>query len=106
MDLVEICINCPDRATATRIAERLIERRLAPAANIGAEISSIYRWRGAVANAAEVPLVVKTRVGLFDAIAAEAAALHPYEVPSIIATAITAVAPAYRDWIIAETAAP
>ena len=53
-----------------------------------------------------MPLVVKTRASHFDAIAAEAVALHPWEVPSIIATEITAVAPAYADWIAAETAAP
>jgi len=104
MQLVEIRINCPDRATAARIAERLVEARLAPSANIGSAIDSIYRWRGAVERASEVPLVVKTRAEHFDAIAAAVAALHPYEVPSIIASAIVAVAPAYRDWIIAETA--
>ncbi len=103
MQFVEIRINCPDHASARRIAERLVEARLAPSANIGSPIDSIYRWRGAIERAAEVPLVVKTRAGLFDAIAAEVAALHPYAVPSIIATEITAVAPAYRDWILAET---
>ncbi len=103
MQLVQIRINCPDRATADRIAERLVSVRLAASANIGGGIDSIYRWRGSVERASEVPLVVKTRAGHFEAVAAEVAALHPYEVPAIIATEIT-VAPSYGDWIIAETA--
>jgi periplasmic divalent cation tolerance protein len=102
MQLVEIRINCPDRATATRIAERLVAARLAASANIGSQIDSIYHWRGAVEHATEVPLVLKTRAALFAAVAAETAALHPYEVPAITAAAIDA-APSYSDWVAAET---
>jgi periplasmic divalent cation tolerance protein len=103
MQLVEIRINCPDRVTARRIAERLVGLRLAASANIGSEIDGIYRWRGAVEQATEVPLLLKTRAGHFHAVAAEAARLHPYEVPAITATEIAA-APPYRDWILSETA--
>jgi periplasmic divalent cation tolerance protein len=105
MKLVEIRINCPDRATATRIAERLVAARLAASANIGTPIDSIYRWRGGVGRASEVPLTVRTRAGNLDAVAAEAAALHPWEVPAITATEIAA-APSYGAWIAAETAPP
>jgi periplasmic divalent cation tolerance protein len=102
MRLIEIRINCPDRPTALRIAERLLEARLAPVVNIGSAIDSIYRWRGVVERRSEVPLVVRTRARHFDAVAREAAALHPYAVPSIIATEIATTA-AYADWIAAET---
>ena len=90
MQLVEIRINCPDRASATRIAERLVAARLAASANIGDGIDSIYHWKGAVEHASEVPLVLKTRAALFAAVAAEAAALHPYDVAAITATDIAA----------------
>jgi periplasmic divalent cation tolerance protein len=103
MQFVEIRINCPDRALALRIAERLVEARLAPSANIGSAIDSIHRWQGAVRRAAEIPLLVKTRAEHFDAILAEVARLHPYDVPAITATPIVA-APAYAKWIAAETA--
>lgn len=102
MQLVEIRINCPDRASATRIAERLVAERLAASANIGNGIDSIYHWRGAIEHAPEVPLVLKTRADLFPAVAAEAAALHPYEVAAITATAFVATQ-SYGDWIVAET---
>jgi periplasmic divalent cation tolerance protein len=102
MRLVEIVINCPDRDTATRIAERLVASRLVACANIGSGIDSIYRWRGAVERACEVPLLVKTRAAHFKAVAAEAAALHPWEEPAITSVEFVAT-PSYRDWVIAET---
>lgn len=106
MQLIEIRINCPDAATARRIGERLVAARLAAAANIGSPVESIYRWRGDVARAREVPLVVKTRATLFRAVAAEAAALHPWEVPAVTATLLTDAAPAYAAWIAEATDGP
>lgn len=103
MHLIEIRINCPDDETALRIGERLVAARLAACANIGGPIDSIYRWQGQIERAREVPLLVKTRVALFDAVAAEAAALHPWEVPAITAVAITGAASSYAAWIVAET---
>jgi periplasmic divalent cation tolerance protein len=105
MELIEIRINCPDAETAKRIGERLVAARLAACANIGAPIDSIYRWQGSVERAREVPLLVRTRAGLFDAVAAEVAALHPWGVPAITATEIAAAAPSYAEWILAETRA-
>ena len=49
-----------------------------------------------------MPLVVRTRARNFDAVAREAAALHPYAVPSITATEFVTTA-AYADWIATET---
>lgn len=103
MRLIEIRVNCPDRETAARIGERLVAARLAACANIGSPVLGIYRWRGAVERATETPLVVRTRAALFAAVAAEAAAMHPWETPSITAVEIAA-APAYAEWLAAETA--
>lgn len=102
MRLIEIRINCPDAETAARIGERLVQVRLAASANIGSPVDSIYRWRGAVERATETPLVVRTRADLFDAVAAEAAALHPWETPSITAIEIEATA-SYAEWVTAQT---
>lgn len=103
MRLIEIRINCPDREIAGLIGERLVAARLAACANIGSQVDSIYRWAGEVRRAAEVPLVVRTRATLFGAVAAEAAALHPWQVPSITAVEIAEAAPSYRDWMVAQT---
>jgi periplasmic divalent cation tolerance protein len=102
---LDIWINCPDRATAEKIAEICIEKRLAACANIYAPIASLYRWKGKVESEEEIPLVLKTRAALFDAICEEVKANHPFEVPSIVATELVAVEKAYAGWLEEETSA-
>jgi periplasmic divalent cation tolerance protein len=105
MKLLDIWINCPDRATARAIGEALVERRLAACVNLYPEIESIYRWQGQVERAREVPLLVKTRPNLFAAVAEAARALHPDDTPAIHALEAAAVSPDYLAWVRAETEA-
>lgn len=100
---LDVWVNCPDRATAEAIAADCIEKRLAACANIFAPIASLYHWKGKVESDEEVPLVLKTRGELFDAVCAAVKARHPFEVPSIVATELVAVDEAYADWLRAET---
>lgn len=100
---LDVWVNCPDRATAEAIAADCIEKRLAACANIFAPIASLYHWKGKIESDEEVPLVLKTRSELFDAVCAAVKAKHPFEVPSIIATELVAVDVAYADWLREET---
>ncbi len=100
---VDVWVNCPDRETAEKIAETLVTEKLAACANIFAPISSIYRWRGAIERADEVPLLLKTRAGLFESLSVRVNELHPYEVPSIVATELAIVEDAYAQWLAEET---
>lgn len=100
---VDVWVNCPDRATAGTIADALVGEKLAACANILSPIESVYRWRGAVERADEVPLVLKTRAALFDALCARVKALHPYEIPSIAAVELPLVDKACAAWLAAET---
>ena len=104
--LIDVCINCPDAATARRIAAALIERRLAAAVNIFPPVESLYHWKGAIESAREIPLRAKTRADLFAPLAAAARALHPYETPGIHAVPAVAVTPDYLAWACAETESP
>jgi periplasmic divalent cation tolerance protein len=101
--IIDIWINCPDEAVADRIAENLIDRRLVACANLYPAIRSVYRWQGGIARESEVPLLVKTRAELFDAVEKAVRANHPYETPSIIGLAIARVNADYRDWVFEET---
>ena len=104
--LIDVWVNCPDEASARSIAEACVGARLAACANIMAPIASVYRWKGAIEREPEVPLVLKTRMALFDAVCEKVRALHPYEVPSIVATELNRVEPAYAAWLAAETEGP
>ncbi len=103
MQFIDILITCPDRACALAIARALVSERLAACANIGGDITSIYRWQGTIEEASEVTLLLKTRAGLFEQVAARVRALHPYDVPCIFATEIAAIDHAYVAWLEAET---
>ena len=78
-------------------------RRLAACANVHAPVDSLYHWKGQVERAREVPLTLKARAEHFEALAAAVRALHPYEVPSVLAWP-TAATEDYRAWVLAETA--
>ena len=62
--------------------------------------------RGAVeARDAEVLILVKTTQQRFANLRERLVALHPYELPELIAVEIADGLPAYLDWIAAESAA-
>ena len=58
--IVLVMTNAPDRATAEMLARALIDARAAACVNIMSPCTSIYRWRGAVETAEEVPVFIKT----------------------------------------------
>jgi periplasmic divalent cation tolerance protein len=101
-----IFCNTPDADCAAKISRELVERRLAACVNILAPCQSIYRWHGAVEDAQEIPLVIKTTAERYAELEAVLRSLHPYEVPEIIALPIATGLPAYLAWIAEETAAP
>jgi len=102
--LVAIRITCPDGETAARIAEALVERRLAACAHVGPRVESRYHWRGRIEAHEEVLLEIRTRAALFDAVAEAVRILHPYVTPAITAHAILEADAAYAAWLAEETA--
>ena len=103
MTALLVLTNCPDHASAERIAREVLQARLAACVNILPVSHSLYRWQGTIESASEVPLQIKTTATNYPALAERIAALHPYEVPEIIALTITDGLPAYLAWLAAET---
>ena len=99
-----VLTNLPDRAAAERIADLVIEKRLAACVNILA-CRSVYRWKGAVQHDEEHPMLIKTTQERYPALEQALRAGHPYELPEIIAVPIERGLPAYLDWVAAETQA-
>lgn len=96
--LLVIC-NAPDPECAGLIARTLVSRQLAACVNVLAPCRSVYRWKGAVEEAEEIPLLIKTTTGAYAALEAAILALHPYEVPEIIALDPDRGLPAYLRWV-------
>lgn len=98
-----ILTNLPDEASARVLAKGLLESRLAACITILAQSTSVYHWQGAIEEAREVPLLIKTTESRYAALETAIRTAHPYELPEIIAVPIDRGLPAYLDWIAAET---
>lgn len=88
---------------AASLAAVLLERRLAACVQ-QLEITSRYRWEGAVQCDAEILLLVKTSAAAAEAAVRAIEENHSYDVPEILVLPATGGLPAYLDWIAAETA--
>jgi periplasmic divalent cation tolerance protein len=102
-DVIVVLTNLPDKEAAMRLARGLVERRLAACVNVLAECTSVYRWKGAVETAAEVPVLIKTRSGRYPEIEATIRELHPYELPEIVAVPVQLGSDEYLQWVAEET---
>jgi periplasmic divalent cation tolerance protein len=99
MDTLLCFSNCPDPATAERIADALVGERLAACVNIVPGLRSIYGWQGEVRHDAETLLLIKTTRTRYPALQARLLALHPYELPELVAVEPADGLPAYLRWV-------
>jgi periplasmic divalent cation tolerance protein len=98
-----VITNLPDRASAEKLAETLVQARLAACVNILAPCRSVYRWKDALQQDEEHPMLIKTTRARYPALEAAIRSGHPYELPEIIAVPAGLGLPAYLDWVVDET---
>ena len=103
MSILLVLTNLPDRAAAERLADSLIEKRLAACVNILAPCRSVYRWKGAMQRDEEHPLLIKSTTEGYAVLETAIRAGHPYDLPEIIAIPVERGLPAYLEWVAAET---
>lgn len=105
MEPTAIVVFCtaPSEEVAERIARALLDARCVACVSLTVGVRSLYRWRGAVEDAREAQLLIKTRRARFDDVQRVIRAEHPYEVPEIIAVPVVAGDADYLAWIAAET---
>jgi periplasmic divalent cation tolerance protein len=103
MSTLLVLTNLPDRAAAERLADLLVEKRLAACVNILAPCRSVYRWNGVVQHDEEHPMLIKTTAERYPELEKALRAGHPYELPEIVAVPIERGLPAYLEWVASET---
>lgn len=104
MSALVVFTNLPDRAAAEKLAETLVEQRVAACVNILGPCRSVYRWNGGLQKDDEHLMLIKTSRERYATLEAAIRAAHPYELPEIVAVPIERGLPAYLDWVAAETA--
>ncbi len=98
-----VLVTAPSAEVAASMARTLVEERLAACGNVLAEVRSIYRWEGRLHDDAEALLVLKTTRARLEALRDRILALHPYEVPEVLALPVEAGSAAYLRWLAEET---
>jgi periplasmic divalent cation tolerance protein len=96
--LIVFC-SCPDEAVAAELAAALVEERLAACVTRLPGATSVYAWDGEVRTDPEVLLVIKTTGERLATLSARIEALHPYEVPEVLAVPVEGGSERYLAWL-------
>ena len=91
--------SCPDEATAQRLAQALVSERLATCVNCLPGMTSTYFWDGRLQDQAEILLIIKTTAARLAELRARLAALHPYELPELVALPVMGGNEPYLQWV-------
>lgn len=91
------------REAAEQIAHHVVEERLAACVSIISDITSVYKWEGALERASESLMVIKTTRERLPQLIERIKELHTYELPEVIALPIEDGYPPYLEWIVSET---
>lgn len=106
MSVLIVYCTCPDAATATSIARALVAEHLAACVSELPAVRSTYRWQDAVEQSDETLLMIKTGRDRLPALSARLRALHPYELPEVLAVEAAGGLPPYLDWVVEQSRAP
>lgn len=101
--IIIVFTHVPNRPCAEHMAKTLVTEQLAACVNISSPVTSVYRWQGNIETAEEVGLSIKTTRQGYARLADRIRALHPYELPEIVAIHVNEGLPEYLRWIVAET---
>jgi periplasmic divalent cation tolerance protein len=101
-DKIVVLNTCASAEEAERLARSLVDRRLAACVTVITPVRSFYRWNGAVTDAVEWLLVIKTSRPLFAGLRAALESAHSYEVPEILALPVIEGSANYLSWIDGE----
>jgi periplasmic divalent cation tolerance protein len=88
-----------DEDAAASVVRTLVEERLIACGSLIPGVTSIYRWKEALEESAEVQVMLKTSAETASRCMVRLAELHPYEVPEIIELEPKAVSGPYASWL-------
>ena len=98
-DKLLVLSTAGSESEARKIAQTLVERRLAACVNIVPRVQSVYRWEGKVEQAEEYLLLVKTVKAREEDLRAAIRELHSYDLPECIAIPIESGSADYLSWL-------
>jgi periplasmic divalent cation tolerance protein len=105
-DALLVYTTWPDPESARAFAREAVAASLAACVHVLPPIASVYRWEGAVEEAQETPMWIKTTRSAAAALRALLTERHPYDLPAFTAVAADALAssPEFLAWVGEATA--
>jgi len=95
-----VLVTCGSAAEARKIAKAVVGKRLAACVNIfSTPVEAVYRWKGALQNAREWLVIIKTSAKELKKLESEVMRLHSYETPEFLAVAVAGGAKGYLSWL-------
>ncbi len=102
-NVIVVLVTVGNQEEGLRIAQTLVDERLAACVNMIPAIRSIYRWKGEICDDPEALLLIKSRRELFPRLEARVKELHSYDVAEIIALPVTTGSADYLGWVVENT---
>ena len=99
MEYVIGFVTTPSVEEAKRIAESLVERKLAACVNVIPQVVSYYWWNGKIESDQEAKLVIKTKSELMEELIESVRELHSYEICEVTSVPIVGGNADYLKWI-------
>ncbi|CAF2095821.1 protein CutA, chloroplastic [Brassica rapa] len=96
---VVVYVTVPNREAGKKLANSIVQEKLAACVNIVPGVESVYEWEGKVQSDSEELLIIKTRQSLLESLTAHVNANHEYDVPEVIALPITGGSDKYLEWL-------
>ena len=99
MEYVIAFVTTSSVEEAKRIAESLVERKLAACVNVIPQVVSYYWWNGKIESDQEAKLVIKTKSELMEELIESVRKLHSYEICEVTSVPIVGGNADYLKWI-------
>lgn len=105
VEVLMVQVSIPP-AEAPALARRLVEARLAACVQLLPGVRSIYRWEGAIEEAEETLLLIKSTKATYPHLERAIREHHSYQVPEVVGFVASEVSPAYARWVLEEVRGP
>jgi periplasmic divalent cation tolerance protein len=99
MEYYIFLVTVPNIEEGKKIANILVESKLAACVNIIQNVISIYRWKGNIERENEMLLIIKTTENKCNLIIQKVREIHSYSNPECVAFKIEKGSKQYLDWI-------
>jgi periplasmic divalent cation tolerance protein len=101
-DFIQVMTTVAKRDDAEDIARKLVGERLAACVQVIGPVQSTYWWEGRLETGEEWLCLAKSRLDLYPSVEQAIRAIHPYQVPEILAVPVVAGFEGYLAWMQAE----